>query len=144
MVLIDTNILVNRVLKNHVELTENDLNILKKFEEIPAEQLFIPSYIITEFLILIQKVVVKRFHFDKKISQILYRNSITLIGRLITYANIINPTSIELTEALAINEEYFKTNKDLSYTDVLLLVTSKFRGLDLLSMDKMLNKEIEK
>jgi len=143
MFILDTNILVNILVKDFNTLGPKEEDILRKVRLIAIEDLIIPSFVLTELLLVIKRVMPKRLKLTKKDSTTLYKNSLEFIYNKITeHVLIENPSRVELKRAIEINQK--DPNTELTFIDILIQVMAKERSLDVITLDRKLFQAIKK
>lgn len=143
MFILDTNILVNILVKNYNTLGPKEKNIIEKVKLIDVEDLVIPSFVLTELLLVIKRVMPKRLKLSKKDSTELYKNSLDFIYNKFTeHVLIENPSRDELRKAIGINQK--DPDTELTFIDILIQVMAKERSLDVITLDRKLFQSIKK
>lgn len=143
MFILDTNILVNILVKNYNTLGPKEKNIIEKVKLIDVEDLVIPSFVLTELLLVIKRVMPKRLKLSKKDSTELYKNSLDFIYNKFTeHVLTENPSRDELRKAIGINQK--DPDTELTFIDILIQVMAKERSLDVITLDRKLFQSIKK
>ena len=143
MFILDTNILVNILVKNYNTLGPKEKNIIEIVKLIDVEDLVIPSFVLTELLLVIKRVMPKRLKLSKKDSTELYKNSLDFIYNKFTeHVLIENPSRDELRKAIGINQK--DPDTELTFIDILIQVMAKERSLDVITLDRKLFQSIKK
>jgi predicted nucleic-acid-binding protein len=143
MFILDTNILVNILVKDFNVLGPKEKEILNKVKLIDIEDLIIPSFVLTELLLVIKRVMPKRLKLSKKNSTELYKNSLDFIyNKISEHVLIENPSRIELRKAIELNQK--DPNTDLTFIDILIQVMAKERSLDVITLDRKLFQSIKR
>lgn len=143
MFILDTNILVNILVKDFNTLGPKEEEILRKVRLIDIEDIIIPSFVITELLLVIKRVIPKRLKLSKKDSIKLYKNSLDFTyDKIMEHMLVESPSRTELKSAIEINQK--DPNTDLTFIDILIKVMAKERSLDVITLDRKLFQSIKK
>ncbi len=145
MNLIDTNILINYLLQDHISLIEDEKYLLYQFDNLPLESRVIPDFIITEFSNVMVKVIPSRLSLSPDETKNLLQKVSKFINKiLLPYTFIVTPSIQELTHASTLFQKQLSSKKSkkhlLDLTDLSLISISKNRKMPILTGDQSLLK----
>lgn len=145
MNLIDTNILINYILQNHISLIEDEKYLLYQFDNLPLESRVIPDFIITEFSNVMVKVIPSRLSLSPGETKNLLQKVSKFINKiLLPHTFIITPSIKELHQASSLFQKQLAAQKSkkrlLDLTDLSLISISKTRKMPILTGDQSLLK----
>lgn len=143
--IVDTNIIVAAFLRDFAKINNKEIKLIELLESLPSSNLFLTDFVITEFSILVQKVIASKYEL-KDFSKFINLKSIKAIEFLTNEFNIYQVDDQDRKAALSLFEGLILKNpkqKEITFTDCLLVSISKNKGLKLLTLEAKLGNLAE-
>lgn len=139
--IIDTNILINFSIKDYIKLSESELNNNILFANLKNHQRIIPSYIIAEYSLVMQRVIPMKFKLNKNETVELIEGMKDLIKTFEAYSSIYHFDEKTFLQSLDLYNK-LDTKKivknDLSLNDLILIIFARKMKHEILSNDSVL------
>lgn len=143
--IVDTNIIVAAFLRDFAKINNKEIKLIELLESLPSSNLFITDFVITEFSILVQKVIASKYEL-KDFSKFINLKSLKAIEFLTNEFNIYQVDDQDRKAALSLFEGLILKNpkqKEITFTDCLLVSISKNKALKLLTLEAKLGNLAE-